>query len=293
MRALTAAILWAGCVLAAGESVREDPPVASQPAAGDVTGRITPAGKVQALSAVCRATGKRYRPARFDAKTGEFLFEALPGDAAYDICIRTTDGADIEGIDLTWHEARMLRLAAIRRKQLGMKPEPPHQFGRADLAELEAYVRDLKDFADVRRPLYVHGFGRRAVMLVEVMRTRDFHARRGGELIWRTELWYFRYHYGGWERVGNVERVLERRRIPADQWRQITKVYYPGLSAHVDEKGRSAPITFEIPRTFDPARGRLAGTDPVQKTKPIVIGLDEAKSRGVAESRPSRGPRAD
>ncbi|HUU21937.1 MAG TPA: hypothetical protein VM389_05315 [Phycisphaerae bacterium] len=290
MRALMAAILLAGCVLAAGEDIREDPPVATRPVAGDVTGRISPAGKVRELSAVCRATGKRYKPARFDAKTGEFLFKSLPGDAAYDLCIRTADGADIEGIDLTWHEARMLRLAEIRRKELGLAPEPPHRFGEADLAELEAYVRDLKDFADVRRPLYIHGFGRRAVMLVEAMRTRDFYAQRGGEVIWRTELWYFRYHYGGWERVANVERVLERHRIPHAQWRRITKVYYPELTAHVDEKGHAAPVAFEIPKALDPARGRLAGTEPVQKTKPIVIGMEESKGSGVEGSKPSGAP---
>ena len=291
MRPLMAGILLAGCVLAAGDDIREDPPVATRPVAGDVTGRIAPAAKVRQLSAVSRATGKRYRPARFDAKTGEFLFKSLPGDAACDLCIRTADGADIEGIDLTWHEARMLRLAAIRRKQLGIKPEPPHRFGRADLAELEAYVRDLKDFADVRRPLYIHGFGRRATMLVEVMRTRAFHARRGDEVIWRTELWYFRYHYGGWERVPNVERVLERRRIPADQWRRITKVYYPELTARVDEKGRSKPVTFEIPKALDPARGRLAGTEPVQKTKPIVIGIPKATDGPVRLPQPSAAAR--
>ncbi|MHC4718212.1 MAG: hypothetical protein ACYS5V_14665 [Planctomycetota bacterium] len=273
MRPLLIAILLAGCVLAAGDDIWEDPPVATRPAGGDVAGQITPAAKIQRLTAVSRATGKRYRPTRFDRKTGTFLFKGLPGDAAYDICIRTTGGADIEGIDLSWHEARMLRLAAIRRRQLGLKPEPPHRFGKADVAELVRYVADLKDFADVRRPLYIRGLGRRATMLVEVMRTRAFHARRGDEVIWRTELWYFRYHYGGWERVANVERVLERHRIPASQWRAITKVYYPQLTARIDQNGKSKPVKFEIPKTLDPARGRIAGTPPVQDTRPIVLGV--------------------
>ncbi len=82
MRSLVSVILLAGCVLAAAEDIREDPPVATQPTTGDVTGAITPPEKVQRLTAVSRATGKRYRPARFDRTTGKFVFRNLPGDAA-------------------------------------------------------------------------------------------------------------------------------------------------------------------------------------------------------------------
>ena len=282
---LLAAILAAG--VAAGPDIREDPPVASRPAAGDVTGQITPAVQVARVFAVCRATGKRYKSDKFDAKTGAFVFKDLPGDATYDVCLVTKDSRRVEGIDLSWHEARMLRLAAIRRRQLALPPERKRKFTRADAKELVRYVKDLKDFMNVRRVLYVAGDGLRATMLVEVMRTRPFHAQRGDEVIWRTELWYFRYRYGGWERAANVERVLERERIPASQWKAITLVYYPQLSAHVDEAGRSEPVKFEIPKTLDGARGRIAGTDPVQKTRPIILGVGKAKDR--PRSKPASG----
>ena len=110
------------------------------------------------------------------------------------------------------------------------------------------------------------------------MRTRAFYAQRGAEVIWRTELWYFRWRYGGWERQANVERVLERHRIPRDRWRGITLVYYPRLSAHVDEQGKSGAIEFDIPKVLDPARGRIAGTEPAQKTKPVILGLPKRKT---------------
>ena len=261
------------CAAAAAGEIREDPPVATRPANGDVTGQITPAGRIAGLDAVCRATGKTYRPGKLDRKTGKFTFKGLPGDAAYDLRITTDRGEKIEGIDLGWHEGRMLRLAGIRRKQLGLPPESKHRFSRADADELIKFVRDLKDFANVRRALYVRGNGPRATMLAEVMRTRKFYAQRGDEVIWRTELWYFRYFYGGWERVGNVERVLERHRISESKWRRITKVYYPALSARVDQNGRSKPVKFVLPDPLDPATGRIAGTDPVQKTTPIILGL--------------------
>ena len=266
------ALLCAAAAGPAGVEIAEDPPLATQPRSGSVSGRIAPAGKVSRLYAVSRVTGKRYAPARFDRKTGEFRFEKLPGDATYDVGIVTQGGARIEGIDLSWFEARLLRLAGLRRRQLELPAPRAHEFSDADVKELLAYVKDLKDFTDVRRVLVLRGRGSRAVMLVEAMRTRDFYAKKGDQLIWRTELWYFRYRYGGWERLANVERVLERHRIPAGKWRQITLVYYPELSVYVDESGRAKPLSFEIPGKLDPARGRIAGTEPKQSTKPIVVG---------------------
>jgi len=287
----------AGALIAPAGEIADDPPVATRPAAGDVTGRIAPAGKLAEVYAVCRATGKRYAPATFDAKTGRFAFRGLPGDATYDVGIVTRGGARVEGIDLSWHEARLLRLAAIRRKQLKMPAGPEHEFSDEDVAELLRYARDLRGFSDLRRVLYLRGEATRATMLVEVMRVRDFYAKRGSELIWRMELWYFRYRYGGWERVGNVERVLQRRRIPGEAWRKITLVYDPALSVYVDEKGRSQPLRFTIPEKLDPARGRIAGTEPKQDTRPIIIGPQPATApapgSAPAGDEPACGGRAD
>jgi len=256
----------------------DDPPVASKPAAGDMTGTITPAGKVRRLHAVSRVTGKVYAPASYDRRSGEFRFADLAGDATYDLVVTLPDGGRIEGIDLNWHEARMLRLAQLRRKQLKLVPKRPRDFAPDDVEELLTYVKDLRDFADVRRALYVQGHGKRATMLVEVMRVRDFYARKGHQLIWRTELWYFVNRYGGWERVGNVERVLERHRIEKSAWEKITLVYDPALSVTIDEKGVSRPVKFRIPVDLDPARGRLANTPPVQKAKPIILGVTKDES---------------
>lgn len=290
MRKVPLAILLLACAGAAGPpaaQVTEDPPVATKPREGNVAGRIAPAERVSRLSAVSRVTGKRYRPARFDRKSGQFRFEKLPGDAAYDLCIVTADGARIEGIDLSWYEARLLRLADLRRKQLGLPPPRPHRFTAADAKELLRYVKDLKDFTDVRRVLYLRGDGPRAAMLVEAMRVRDFHAKAADQLIWRTELWYFTYEYGGWERVANVERVLERHRISAAKWKQITLLYYPELSACIDAEGLSRPVDFRMPEKLDPARGRIADTPPVQKTKPAIF------IEGKKQDKPPTEPAGD
>jgi hypothetical protein len=288
-RVLTTILLTVAVISAI--DIREDPPVASRPARGDVTGRITPAGKVAEIYAVSRVTQKRYKPTRFDKKSGKFRFKNLPGDAIYDVGILTKDSERIEGIDLSWHEARLQRLAAVRRKQLKLPAEQGRQFTKKDADELIKYVKDLKDFCNVRRVLYIKSDGLRATMLAETMRVREFHAQRGDEVIWRMELWYFRYRYGGWERVGNVERLLERKRIQSSEWKAITLVYYPALSVYVDEKGGAEPVKFTIPKRLDLAQGRLAGTNPIQKTKPVIIGLAATTRPTTQTSRPVSTPR--
>ena len=70
------ALLTASLVLMVGSAavIREDPPVASRPARGDVTGQIRPAEKIAEIYAVSSVTLKRYKPTRFDKKTGQFRF---------------------------------------------------------------------------------------------------------------------------------------------------------------------------------------------------------------------------
>ena len=265
--------------------VAEDPPVMSQPAGGDLTGAISPPGKVAEVSAVCRVTQKTYKPNSFDRASGQFVFKGLPGDEHYDLCIKTADGAQFEGIDLSWHEDRMLRLAAIRRQQLGLPPERQRAFIQKDVDAILGYVAKLKDFSDTRRVMYLRGDGLRATMLLELMRTSDFYDRKGDQVVWRVELWYFEYRHGGWERTANVEHVLRRERIAMDQWRKITLVFLPELSAFVDAKGVAKPVEFRIPDKPDPARGRVSGTEPRHPAAPTIFGL--SKEQEIPTSAPA------
>jgi len=277
-------------LIAVGRSaveLREDAPPVAAPKAGHISGRITPPEKVALLKAVSRQTRQSYLAAEFDVRTGSFTFRNLPGDANYDLIIQTNDGRSIEGIDLNFADSRLLRLAEVRRKQLSLPPAPARKFTGDDVRELTKYVVDLKDFMEIRRMLYLRGHGKRATMLVELMRARDFYARRGGEVIWRIELWYFENHFGGWERTANLEKVLERRRIAADVWRKVHVEYYPQLSIHVDAKGSAGRVEFKIPEKPDPSRGRPANTPVRLETRPHVSGLDVKPS---AESRPAEKP---
>ncbi len=264
--------------LAAGE-LAEDPPPLPKPQSGDVTGAISPADKVKAESVrlVSRATGETFKPDSFDAKTGAFAFKALAGDATYDVCIETADGRAIEGIDLEFTDARLLRMAAKRREQLKLPAEQTHDFSEDDAKQLEKYVADLDDFLDIRRPIYIQGHGRRATMLVEGIRRRQFYGQKPDEIIWRIELWYFEFDSGGWQRVANQEHVLRRERMKLDDWRKISVEYYPQLSVYISPEGKSEPVKFEIPDKADPACGRPAGTEPKLDTKPFILGVTAKK----------------
>jgi len=265
-------IVLVGCAVAL--ELREDQPPVPPSRRGDISGVLRPAWKVSKLSAVCRATGRRYPCGRLDEQTGRFTIEKLPGDATYDLCLETVDGRIIEGIDLDFVDARLLRLAEKRRKELGLLPERRGEFRLHDVKELLAYVRRMKDFMETRRVLYLRGHGMRATMLVELLRRRRFHGRRGNEVVWRIELWYFENRYGGWERLANQQRVLRRERLPVEQWRKINVEYDPRLSVRVEADGRSRSVLYTVPDQPDPSRGRVAGTSFELNTMPHVDGVE-------------------
>jgi hypothetical protein len=252
--------------------LKEDPPPVAAPKSGDVAGTITPPALVAKVEAVSRNTLKTYQVAAFDKATGRFRFANLPGDADYDVRVTTADGRTIEGIDLSWIEARMLRLASARRRQLNMPPEREESFDLDDAKAILKWVEDWKDFMEIKRVLYVNGMGKRATVLVELMRTREFHAA-GGSLVWRVELWYMQNEFGGWDRLANSERVLHRERISPRQWKKIDLQYFPELGAHVNADGTSEPLHFRLPDKGDLSRGRLADSEPECKTAPHIFGL--------------------
>jgi hypothetical protein len=275
-------ILTAATALA-GDGVRRiepDKPTVKQPRAGDVTLTVRPAEKVKAVRAVSRATGKTWQPASFDRDTGKAVFTDLPGDANYDICLTTTDGREIEGIDMAFVDARLQRLADARRKQLGLPVRQPGLFTDKDVAAIREFVAGWEDFMDTRRILCIRGHGDRATVLVELMRLKAFHASGRGEnqqIIWRVELWYMQNAGGGWERIPNVERTLRRFRGLQADWRKIHVEYTPDLTASLDAKGQSEPLNFIIPDEPDLPTSRPANTTPVLKTDPKVMGINGKK----------------
>ena len=258
---------------AAQATVVADDPTVDSAQPGSVSGTISPANLVQSVSLISRTTGETYEPSEFDADAGTVTFDDLPGDAAYDFIIETLDGRTFEGVDLSVAEARLLRMAAARREELGVEPEPPRPFTQDDATALAAFVRNLVGFMDIRRVVYIRGHGPRATMLLELMRTERFHAD-AGHVIWRVELWYFEYAGVAWQAVAGQARVVRRFRGDPDEWRLIAVEFRPDLSVVIDSDGQSEPVTFEIPEGIAPSRGRPINTEPNLSTQPHVDGID-------------------
>jgi len=281
-------LLFTTTVLLAKVKFVDDPPVIPKPMPGSVTGTISPVEKIRTLTAVSRQTGNFFTPTSYDPETGAFTFKDLPGAASYDICITTNDSREIQGIDLSFVDEYLLKLADLRRQQLKL-PQLSHNekpFGQGDVDVILKFVESWEDFMDQHRVLYISGNGARATVLVELMRTREFHGAKNkgdesGDIIWRIELWYFTRSGGGWELIPNVERVLQRTRGKPGEWKKIDVTYYPELTARLDEQGKSPEIKFTIPEKSDSTRGRPPNTKPNLKTKPHIIGVTQGKSESA------------
>lgn len=246
--------------------------MAKPPTSGTARGIITPASGIARLTAVARDTNASHA-AKLDSQ-GNFTIPNLDGDRRWDLCLELKDGRRVEGIDLDFADSRLLRLAQQRRKALGLPPEPSTDFTAEDAAALVKYAAELgpNDFLEINRPLYIQGHGRRATMLVERLRDRDFYSG-AGQMIWRVELWYFQNDTGGWERVANQERVLERYRGERGPWVAMSIEYRPELSVYIGPDGTSEPVRFDIPPQADPTRGRPDRTAPDLKTAPHLLGV--------------------
>ncbi len=265
---------WA--LAADGPELPEPQPLVDPPAKGKVQAVLTPADRVESVRLVNRATGKIFLPASWDKATGKVRFEQLPGGRSYDLVIQTPKGRSIEGIDLSFADSRLLRLAEKGRKLRDLEPLPAHRFTREDALEVARFASVQEDFMDWSRTLYVRGHGSLATALVERMRTRAFYAG-AGQVIWRVELWYFQWQGGQWVRLPNQAVVLRRVRTTPAKWREIDVSYHPELSVFVDDQGTSSPVEFKLPGKSDPRRGRPGGTDPKLAREPWISGLDGDK----------------
>lgn len=291
--AVSAIMLLAGSLTAMGApNLVEDPPTARAPKNGDIYGVVTPPEKVAQLTAVSRRirendpnsadpgvkqSYKIYPCTNFDAATGKFLFKDLPGDTVYDVSIQTPDGRSIQGIDLSEVDERLARLSDERRKELGIPPDKPHIFDQDDANALVQFIRETEspkmEMEDIHRLLYIQSHGRRATVLMEKMRTVSFVNQANGQVLWRLELQYFEWNYGGWEQIANTARVIHRYRVPLAQWHTIDLEFYPQLSARINDDGTSKPISFQIPATPDPTVGRLKNSDPNSPDSPHILGI--------------------
>jgi hypothetical protein len=141
----------------------------------------------------------------------KIIFHNLTAGAAHDVRLTLADGTILQGVDLSWYNQEPAKADA----------EP---FNDEDREQIRAILQDVKGFTNRNDILKLTGDHNRAVLLAQLIRDRDFHADKGGEIIWRIELWYFKNNYGGWEKIGQVNKVLRRERYAsAEEFKAATQ----------------------------------------------------------------------
>lgn len=240
----------AGCALLAVAMAWAEGPTSrpddQTPALGTIRGTIAPADAVKSVSCIDREFNLPY-PAKWDAETGRLTVENLPTGRRYDLEVATKDGRTFKGVDLSYEEDELIRLARETAKE---KEEPPGPLTEKDRAEIGEIVTKVETFENERKILHLQGNHDRATALVDLRRTSAFHSGKAGEQIRRVELWYFKFQYGGWEKVANAEKVLLRQRASARQIEQTARqvVYVPQLGGILVQPGPSGePLNLQLP----------------------------------------------
>jgi hypothetical protein len=227
------------------------------PPTANITGTIKSANSIVRLIAVDRENADALKTSSenphdpfiyegvVDAATGAFHIDRLLPNKAYDLIVWTADAA---GVRTRWEGACM----DYHRPIIPSTACTPD-----DRTWLENFVKEMPAFYDKARVLRIAADHKHATLLVELARTRAFHSDKGGELIYRVELWYFENLFGGWAKDKNTERVLVRWRGDGNaidrNWQFLPEL--GGLTPG------QAPITLTLPDHPLPTRG-LAGSPP-------------------------------
>jgi len=272
-------LLAAGMTAFCGLEIRDgeriiklDPPCVAPPENGNIAGTIS-AGKyaLSTIEACCRDTSLRYKPVFWNTSDGRFEFAGLPGDAIYDIRVTTADGSIFEGADMSMPDWRLEELAAARRDFLNMPQQPLLPFTISDAEEITKLVSDTKGFADITRVMIIKGHGRFAAALVELIRTGRVAGVKSGNVIWRTDIWYFERTGNAWRRMDNQERTIERLVTEPSKLAGITAAFDPKMNVKIENDGSSKTAYFTLSDSPNPSASRLAGSELQLNTKPIIM----------------------
>ena len=130
----------------------------------------------------------------------KITFADLLPATAYDIRLICADGRVFQGVDMSWYSD----------EPLAGDVKPMDDDDRKQIQEL---FDGIKAFENKRKMLLISGNHERATILAELIRDTAFYSDKGGEIIWRIELWYFKNQHGGWEKIAQANKVLRRERF--------------------------------------------------------------------------------
>jgi hypothetical protein len=205
-----------------------------------IRGKLTPPDRVKEAFLWERSRDLKI-PVKIDPQTGAFEVTGLKM-GSYDFLIRTPWGR-LEGVDMApkVSEYDILIPPEYRTPDLGL--DEPGTLSDDDKQDVHRIIYEVKRYENKIRDLYLNGSPGKAVTLMELAMTGDFVGRKGDEITWRIEQWYYEKNYGGWTtfRV----RCLYRFRISKAVWDTWGWQFEPALGGFDIRQDSKAPITVE------------------------------------------------
>jgi len=265
--------LWAAENPQTPAAASPEPVAKSQPAAKaepakptpgrTIRGRLTPPERVLEAYLWDRASDLKV-PLKVDAKTGAFEAAGLRL-GTYDLVVKTPWGR-LEGVDMSpkLSDYDALTPPEYRTEDLGSPAEGA--LSDDDRQAIRDIIHKVKRYENKIREIALIGSADRAVALVLLLMDEDFVGRKGDEITWRIEQWYYEKKYDAWTTFRT--RVLYRFRVSKAVWETWGWQFEPALGGFDITEDRKDPVTveFAIPEKPVSEKG-LAGNQypPVEK----------------------------
>ena len=127
-------------------------------------------------------------------------FADLTPGTSYTLQLTHIDGTVDQGVDMSWYSKQPPR-------------EDAGELTDDDKQQIEAILKQVLSFFNHTDLTLLVGTHDRAVALVQLTRDKSFANDKGGEVIWRPEVWYLKNRHGGWEKIQQTDKTLRRERI--------------------------------------------------------------------------------
>ncbi len=221
-----------------------------------IRGKLTPPARVRKAYLWDRGSDLKV-PVEIDRRTGTFEVTGLRL-GTYDLMIETPWGR-LEGVDMAPKISEYDALIPPEYRTEDMGLEVGGTPGKEDLEAIRRHIYEVRRHENKVRDLAIRGTADKAVVLVELMLDQPFVGRKGDEIVWRMEQWYYEKKYDSWARFRT--RVLTRHRVSKRVWQTWGWMFEPKVGGLTITEDRTEPIVveYEVPAKPDPAMG-LAGT---------------------------------
>jgi len=205
-----------------------------------IRGKLTPPERVKEAVLWERSMDLKV-PVKVDPQTGEFEVTGLRM-GTYDFLIRTPWGR-LEGLDMAPKVSPydILIPKQYRTPDLGLEPEGT--FTDEDKTAIRRIIYEVKRYENKIRDLCLMGSADKAVALMDLLMDESFVGRKGDEVTWRIEQWYYEKKYDAWTTFRT--RVLYRFRISKAVFDTWGWQFEPALGGFDITADRKVPITVE------------------------------------------------